>query len=334
MRDYNPHNYMAFKCLSKSPLITISTFETFGMGLLKLAERVPGLFETTKGLHLLSLTWNVERPKILADLVKTIRSAEKAHPGHLFVVLAYSSYASHLLSQERVANIVANSSIFVDEAVWHANRSPSAIVRNDACYVARFHRFKRHELAQKVNRLSLIFGGADMEREPDIRKALPQAAFLNKPTPDSPYSYLGAADILKVLHESSVALCLSAEEGFSRTSIEALMAGLPVVSTRSIGGRDRYYDARYVEIVDDTPEAVAAGIERFKAAPINPQAIRAHVGTLLNFDRMNMVTTVNALLRDLFSDMAPVLSFDDFRDSIHDFQTLDDYVIALNTAQD
>jgi glycosyltransferase involved in cell wall biosynthesis len=55
---------------------------------------------------------------------------------------------------------------------------------------------------------------------------------------------------------------LSREEGACYASAEYLLSGLPVVSTRSRGGRDIFFDEEYVEVVRDDPRAVAAGVRR------------------------------------------------------------------------
>ncbi len=58
-------------------------------------------------------------------------------------------------------------------------------------------------------------------------------------------------------------------------SMEYLLAGCPVVSTPSLGGRDFFFDNRYVEIVDPTPEAVLEGVNRLRKKRLDPAFIRA-----------------------------------------------------------
>ena len=55
-------------------------------------------------------------------------------------------------------------------------------------------------------------------------------------------------------------LALSAVEGACYASTEYLLSGLPVVSTRSRGGRHVYFNAINSLVVEPTPEAVARGV--------------------------------------------------------------------------
>ncbi|WP_164127899.1 glycosyltransferase, partial [Stenotrophomonas maltophilia] len=54
----------------------------------------------------------------------------------------------------------------------------------------------------------------------------------------------------RVYNQAAVGLCLSAVEGAMCASMEYLMAGLPVVSTPSVGGRDVYFDPDYCIIAE------------------------------------------------------------------------------------
>jgi hypothetical protein len=56
-------------------------------------------------------------------------------------------------------------------------------------------------------------------------------------------------------------------------SAEYLLCGLPVVSTRSFGGRDVLYDDEYVRIVDDNPKSVANAVAELIQLNIPPDYI-------------------------------------------------------------
>jgi len=66
---------------------------------------------------------------------------------------------------------------------------------------------------------------------------------------------------------------------------EALLAGLPLVSTPSIGGRDRYFDSTTVRIVRPTPEAVKEGVNYWLQNTPDPSFIRTQTLKKINTDR-------------------------------------------------
>ena len=56
--------------------------------------------------------------------------------------------------------------------------------------------------------------------------------------------------------------------------MQYLLAGLPVVSTTSIGGRDEFFSPDYVSIVADNAQAVAAGVTQMRDCPVKADEIR------------------------------------------------------------
>ena len=125
------------------------------------------------------------------------------------------------------------------------------------------------------------------------------------------YRFLPAEDIAELMNRSSVGLCLSLVEGAMRASMEYRLCGTPVVSTPSIGGRDRYFTGPHVRLVDEQPDAVAAAVRELKAMNLNRLAVREFVGGLVAFDRHNFLLNLNKLVerelgvRDRFRSFAP-----------------------------
>jgi glycosyltransferase involved in cell wall biosynthesis len=186
----------------------------------------------------------------------------------------------------------------------------------DAIYSARLDPFKRHELAQGIDRLLLAYGYAVLRSQSaayeQVRNILPKAFFANHHFSSDGRS-LEADEICRLYKHSQVGLCLSAVEGCMRASMEYLLAGLPVVSTPSIGGRERYYTAPYCQVVEATPEAVAMAVHDLGARNLDRQKIRDHVIQMVAFDRYNFLMNVNKITKlhlgrdDLIPSMAPMI---------------------------
>jgi len=89
-----------------------------------------------------------------------------------------------------------------------------------------------------------------------------------------------------VYQASRVALALSAKEGAMFASMEYLLCGLPVVTTRNRGGRNRYLTPQNSRFVAARPEAVARAVAEFVAAPPDPLSVREEVLGLVRRDRL------------------------------------------------
>jgi glycosyltransferase involved in cell wall biosynthesis len=80
-----------------------------------------------------------------------------------------------------------------------------------------------------------------------------------------------------------------------RAAVEYLLCGLPVVSTPSIGGRERVLDPAWSKIVEPTPEAVAGAVAELIARPIDPTRIRLGTFEKLRPDRIRLLKLIAAI---------------------------------------
>ena len=105
-----------------------------------------------------------------------------------------------------------------------------------------------------------------IEYENRIRELLSKATWLNDTG-----SFIPPQEISDYLCRARVGLALSAEEGPMAACVEYLLSGLPVVSTPSLGGRDVFFDERFVKVVEPDPHAVSEGVEALARLQIDPQ---------------------------------------------------------------
>ena len=77
------------------------------------------------------------------------------------------------------------------------------------------------------------------------------------------YQHIDKEEINNLLNKSKIGLCLSRVEGAMYSSVEYLLCGLPVVSTKSMGGRDAFFTNTNCLIADDTPESVAECVKKW-----------------------------------------------------------------------
>ena len=257
-------------------------------------------------------------------------------PGHRFVPLTGSEMDCYQLAREGVPSLLGNGLIFTDERVWKPTPPllPGLKIY-DAIYSARLASSKRHELAAEVESLLLVY--ADSIQWPNdvayekIKAILPRAYFFNHEAGGDRYAFLDAKTMAMIMAHGRVGLCLSAVEGSMRAAMEYLLSGLPIVSTRSIGGRDRYFLGGYCRIVDDDPSAVAQAVRELVGRKLDRRRIRAHVAELLAFDRYNFLLNARKITKaildrdDLLPEIEPLIG------SIERFRELAEIVIMAES---
>lgn len=162
----------------------------------------------------------------------------------------------------RIKGVFASHNAFVDEQIIR----PMALQKKyDAIYLAEPKAFNRHALACEIKKLHLAM------REPveptKIHESLSHAS-VNK-------RELSNEEVVSSLNQAHCTLALSREEGAMFACVESLLCGVPVVSTRSRGGRSLFLNSENSIVLErETPEAVAKAVESLKKSPLDPTRIR------------------------------------------------------------
>ena len=92
-----------------------------------------------------------------------------------------------------------------------------------------------------------------------------------------------------------------------RASMEYLLCGTPIVSTYSVGGRDRYFKPAYATIVRPERGAIAAAVNEMAGRSLDRNFVRQSVLSLIYMDRLAFRRTLNRLLVNFGA--APLPSF-------------------------
>jgi glycosyltransferase involved in cell wall biosynthesis len=323
MRSFGMSSGLSFVdtgIMSVAPLVSFTKRHTPTP--IGLAGACPQLFEGRKSLHLVAPCWNYY-PSDIEEIASEWHRARTRLPDATIVFLASTEREAVELSLAGVPTLPCNVSILVDETIYKPMPALDfSDAAYDAIYNARFEPYKRHELARRVNKLALIhdarFDGSASPHEAEVRRTLPGARYINHEYGDGAYASLDKSTIARQINQARCGLCLSSDEGVMKASIEYLMCGVPVVSTHSVGGRYRYYQEPYALVVPDDPHQVADAVAEIGKRKFNKLAIRDHVGKLIEFERRNFLTAVNALafdqfgVRRLFSSLAPFMQCNSF----------------------
>ena len=234
--------------------------------------------------------WCYSRDEVPA-IVAHVRTTERSFPKHRIIFLCNEAHAVDELRESGIGAEFIHQNAFINEDVF---RPRPAIARtHDALYSASLAPYKRHALAAKVRSLIMLsytYGGTSNDAyAASVRQALAHALWAK----DSLHAgeKFTTDQIVDLYARVHVGLCLSEIEGGMFVSMEYLLCGLGVVSTRSVGGRAAFWDDRYVIVCDDHPDAVAEAVAELKARRIAPEDIRRWTleKVALHRDRMGVL---------------------------------------------
>jgi tetratricopeptide (TPR) repeat protein len=185
------------------------------------------------------------------------------------------------------AELISNNA-FVDERVFVI--APQAVKRFDAVLNARFHPYKRHELAINVESLVLLAAEPTAEQLAELSALLPRAHLIG--------THVDAAGVVAVVNSARCGLALSGAEGANYATIEYLLCGVPVVTTRCIGGRNWWLSDDVAVYAEDTPQDVADAVVRMVKRSPSPEAVREHALLRLRRERLAFFALVDRIFAE------------------------------------
>jgi glycosyltransferase involved in cell wall biosynthesis len=267
---------------------------------LPLMEAMPRAIADTPCHIFVVLFWTYQEPARQDHLARWVHRYTRAHPRRHLTVLANEPEIVAPLRREGVEVELVHQNVWLDERIFRPlDREQPEF---DAVYNAKFARWKRHELARDIERLALIgyldnlvSARAAARHLARLREVLPRATFCNQ-ADGGALRWLSPTEVNALLNRARVGLCLSAEEGGMFASMEYLLSGLPVVSTRSRGGRDYFFDPEYCRIVEPDPEAVRAAVAELIALGIPRATVRGRTLARVQSDRARFVALLQRTL--------------------------------------
>jgi glycosyltransferase involved in cell wall biosynthesis len=218
-------------------------------------------------------------------------------PGWEMIILCNSDIGKALYKGTDLRAELFSQNSLLDERVYKIE--PDVAKEFNAIYDGQLIRFKRHHLAYQVESLALISYKYDMNYDPSYgRKVvsdLSKATWINNPI-DPNYRKLSDAEVAREYNRARVGLCLSAEEGSMYASTQYLLCGLPIVTTKSRGGRDLMFNPKDCIYVEDTAESVALGVKEAISRNLNPAEVRARVLEKMTQHRARLIEIVQEYL--------------------------------------
>ena len=250
-------------------------------------------------------TWSLESRAGRADEIAGRLAAHgERFPDHRFRYITNTAKEADLLRSAGVPATFLNKNATVSEYIFRP--LPGTAVEFDAVYNARFVPEKRHELAAAIPRVGYItyvdevsVGRAQFLRHSSMAlRRNRDHALLNRRRGGSVVQ-MGKDDVNAALARASVGLILSEVEGSSYASMEYLLAGLPVVSTPSIGGRDVYFDPEHCIVCEPDPAAIRDAVAELTARNLPREVVRERVLARIEPERRRLLALADEIIVEL-----------------------------------
>lgn len=256
-------------------------------------------------------TWSIESEERAAGIRDAHLRHKRRFPNHIIRYICNTEGETRLLQEAGESAIFLNHKFFVSEEIFRP--LADVPVEFDAIYNARFVPGKRHALAAEIGTVGYVsYVEPQASRQRDFRTLWPAVAgrvpahrLLNEVVDGLPVA-MTHAQVNEAINRGRTGLLLSKVEGASYAAVEYMLAGLSVVSTKSKGGRDVYFDPEYCIVCEDNPRAVREAVEALKGRAIPREYIRSKTLEKLAPGRERFLGLVEDLREDLGGHRQPL----------------------------
>lgn len=237
---------------------------------------------------------NKKQAKELRDETKLLN---KKYKNIDFVYLCNEASESEILKQEGLSAYYCNQNCFLDETIYKPQYD--AEKKFDAIYDAQIVPYKRHDLAIQVKNLALNGYISSITENIEYTNYV-RENFLNHHWFQNPFISKDKAkfeetEVCDFINQCKVGLCLSSAEGGMYASAQYLLCGLPVVTTKNIGGRNTFFHSDYALEVDEKPALVQEAVKDLIQRKINPQFIRQKAVNIQKEHRQFFFNIINQI---------------------------------------
>lgn len=266
---------------------------------LGIAEPFAQRYGNAKAGFLVFPSWSIESRRMIPAIQAQHADHSARYPDHRFLFICNTPKETELLRGIGIPALFLNKNITVSERIFRPIEETP--VEFDAVYNARFVRGKHHELTAAVPRVGYItYIEGDLNQEfrtlyPAALARNPDHALLNGLEDGLP-ARMSQVEVNAAINRAAVGLILSKVEGSNYATMEYLLAGLPVVSTPSRGGRDVFFDPEYCIVCAHDAAAVRDAVAALRARNIPREYIRARTLAKIEPERRRFLTLVDDMI--------------------------------------
>ncbi|MBG1230981.1 hypothetical protein F8B91_01375 [Aestuariivirga litoralis] len=212
--------------------------------------------------------WDVAQ--VADELQHFVLAAAGPCPEATFHFLCPGEADVALLKARGLNAFCAHQNAFLDETIFKPD--PAAKKQFRAVHNAALTKWKRHELAWGVKNIAVITFLHEKKDNFEPFSGYKSLAWSNA-TPDGKLTVVPPREVARINNASGAGISLSRTEGCCYANGEYQFCGLPVVSTKSTGGRSDFYDSATTKIVWDHTFFVERAVRHWERHPPDPTAI-------------------------------------------------------------
>jgi glycosyltransferase involved in cell wall biosynthesis len=272
--------------ISNRPFIMITYWNDFILN----EEKFRIKLKEKSGAVIFQLGWHYSSDVEIEKLKKQITIFKFNYPNIKFVFFVNSKNDVTVFTKNSLKAVFCHQNAFIDEKKITLKKDTHK--KYNAVYLARVSPFKRHHLSLLLK--DTLYIGDYKSDEKDYANSIMQK-FTNKTW----YKKIKYSDLSKYFSQAKVGLCLSHTEGAMFASTEYQLAGIPVISTRSYGGRDSLFNNKYCAIVDDDEDAIRNAVIMKISKGFDPVDIRKTVFKDMKKHRQIFSNYINKLFFEL-----------------------------------
>ncbi|MEO6588140.1 MAG: glycosyltransferase family 1 protein [Pyrinomonadaceae bacterium] len=257
------------------------------------------LFECLKDrkVYLINLwMWFAESDSIISRIKNAEVRMKHVYPNIKNYHLCNTLNQLKRFEENNLESVFCNNTCFLDENIYHPLEH--SFKEFDAVYDARIEKWKRHYLGEKIQSIALIhyFAGDEYDKQfyQEVLKRFSNAHFFNLDK-SGHHQTLYPKQINECLNKCRVGLCLSETEGAMYASGQYLLCGLPIVSTKSFGGRDVFFDDEYTIITEADAEEITNAVQNLIDKDISPHLVREKTLLKMNEHRERFVALIQQI---------------------------------------
>ena len=192
------------------------------------------------------------------------------------IILLANSIEEKIFFEKKVSCDVlfCNHNAFLNENIYNiSNNFPR---KYELVIDSAFHSYKNVYLANKIKN-TLHIGYNKQLKEHIDDNVIPNYGILANYIKKGVYERLNKPEINKYYNESLIAGIFSEVEGACFASSQYLLSGLPIISTKSVGGRDIWYNENNSIICENNEDSVYEAWELSKEKLINGEFNRFYI---------------------------------------------------------